>query len=110
MNSRSEPMHNRRRFLHGSSALSLSLLLGERFAASGAEPMPLQRIQRSEMPMLLETPLAALDRPVTPNDLFYLAVKFTGRLIAWFESDLMAINIQVVPDPQPARKRRRKGR
>ena len=54
--------------------------------------------------------LVAHVHPKTPNDLFYLAVKFTGRLIAWFESDLMAINIQVVPDPQPARKRRRKER
>jgi hypothetical protein len=46
--------------------------------------------------------------PKTPNDLFYLAEKFTGRLVAWFEQDLLAINIQFVPDsPSPKKKRRR---
>lgn len=44
--------------------------------------------------------------PKTPADLFYLAEKFTGRLVAWFESDLVAINIQFVADP-PKPKRRR---
>ena len=46
--------------------------------------------------------------PKTPNDLFYLAEKFTGRLVAWFEADLMAINIQFVPDPPVKKKRRRR--
>jgi hypothetical protein len=47
--------------------------------------------------------------PKTPADLFYLAEKFTGRLVAWFESDLLAINIQFVAEP-PKPKRRRKRR
>jgi hypothetical protein len=47
--------------------------------------------------------------PKTPRDLFYLAEKFTGRLIAWFEKDLLSINIQFVPEPEkPVRKRRRR--
>lgn len=51
--------------------------------------------------------LVAHIHPKTPNDLFYLAEKFTGRLIAWFERDIVAINIQFMPDPlKPARKRR----
>ena len=44
----------------------------------------------------------------TTTDLFYLAEKFTGRLIAWFEGSLLAINIQFVADPPAARKRRRR--
>ena len=52
--------------------------------------------------------LVAQVRPKTPSDLFYLAEKFTGRLVAWFEQDLLAINIQFVPEPPaPKRKRRR---
>jgi hypothetical protein len=52
--------------------------------------------------------LVAHVRPKTPDDLFYLAEKFTGRLVAWFENDLLAINIQFVPEPPaPKRKRRR---
>jgi hypothetical protein len=42
----------------------------------------------------------------TATDLFYLAEKFTGRLIAWFEGSLLAINIQFVAEPQPAKRRR----
>lgn len=45
--------------------------------------------------------------PKTSNDLFYLAEKFTGRLVAWFEADLVAINIQFLPDPPPKKRRRR---
>jgi hypothetical protein len=45
--------------------------------------------------------------PKTPNDLFYLTEKFTGRLVAWFEGQLLAINLQFVPEP-PAPKRRRR--
>jgi hypothetical protein len=52
--------------------------------------------------------LVAHVRPKTPNDLFYLAEKFTGRLVAWFESDLVAINIQFVPEPPPKKRRRRR--
>ena len=50
--------------------------------------------------------LVAHIRPKTPGDLWFLAEKFTGRLIAWFEQDLLAINVQFVADP-PARKKRR---
>jgi len=53
--------------------------------------------------------LVAHVHPKTPNDLFYLAEKFTGRLVAWFEADLMAVNVQFVPEP-PKKKRRRKRR
>jgi hypothetical protein len=52
--------------------------------------------------------LVAHVEPRTASDLFYLAEKFTGRLVAWFEQDLLAINIQFVPEPpKPKRKRRR---
>ena len=52
--------------------------------------------------------LVAHVRPKSPDDLFYLAEKFTGRPIAWFENELLAINIQFIPEPvKPARKRRR---
>jgi hypothetical protein len=45
--------------------------------------------------------------PKAPRDLFYLAEKFMGRLVAWFEADLAAINVQfgVVP-PEPKGRRR----
>ena len=46
--------------------------------------------------------------PKTPADLFYLAEKFTGRLVAWLESDLLAINIQFVVEPRKATKRRKR--
>jgi hypothetical protein len=52
--------------------------------------------------------LVALVHPKTADDLFYLAEKFTGRLIAWFESDLLSINIQFVPTPEPPRRKRRR--
>ncbi len=46
--------------------------------------------------------------PKTPDDLFYLAEKFTGRLVAWFQPDLAAINVQFIEDaPAPRRKKRR---
>ncbi len=52
--------------------------------------------------------LVAHVHPKAPADLFYLAEKFTGRLIAWFEADLAAINVQFMADlPKPKRKRRR---
>jgi hypothetical protein len=55
--------------------------------------------------------LVAHVHPKSAADLFYLAEKFTGRLIAWFERDLLAINVQVVAEPeQPARSKRRKRR
>jgi hypothetical protein len=43
----------------------------------------------------------------TTRDLFYLVEKFTGRLVAWFEGELLAINLQFVPDPKPPKRRRR---
>lgn len=53
--------------------------------------------------------LVAHVMPKSPSDLFYLAEKFTGRLVAWFEADLVAINIQfVAPPPKPKRRRARR--
>lgn len=37
-------------------------------------------------------------RPKEPRDLFYLAEKFMGRLVAWFEEELAAINVQLLED------------
>jgi len=52
--------------------------------------------------------LVAHLHPTTPDDLFYLAEKFTGRLVAWFQPDLAAINVQFVADlPQRRTKKRR---
>jgi hypothetical protein len=45
--------------------------------------------------------------PKAPRDLFYLAEKFMGRLVAWFERDLSAINVQFSALP-PEKKRRRR--
>lgn len=51
--------------------------------------------------------LVAHVHPATAADQFYLAEKFMGRLIAWFEADLHAIDIQFIPEPEkPTRKRR----
>lgn len=52
--------------------------------------------------------LVAHIHPKTPTDLFYLAEKFTGRLVAWFEADLLAINIQFVAEPAPPKRKRRR--
>ena len=43
--------------------------------------------------------------PSSPRDVFYLSEKFLGRLAAWFEASLAAINVQFAPDVK-----RRKGR
>lgn len=49
--------------------------------------------------------------PKTPRDLFYLAEKFMGRVVAWFEDDLAAINVQFLGQPgQVARQRPKKRR
>ena len=45
--------------------------------------------------------------PKTSRDLFYLAEKFMGRLVAWFADDLASINVQFLADP-PATKRKRR--
>jgi len=52
--------------------------------------------------------LVAHVHPATPRDQFYLAEKFMGRLIAWFEGDLLAINIQFVPEPEKGKRPKRK--
>jgi hypothetical protein len=52
--------------------------------------------------------LVAHVHPKAPADLFYLAEKFTGRLIAWFEADLVAINVQFMADVPPATRKRRR--
>lgn len=54
--------------------------------------------------------LVAHVHPQAPADLFYLAEKFTGRLIAWFENDLAAINVQFMPDLPAGRKGKRSAR
>jgi hypothetical protein len=54
--------------------------------------------------------LVAHVKPKAPSDLFYLAEKFTGRLVAWFENDLAAVNIQFLSDPRAATPRRRSKR
>ena len=46
--------------------------------------------------------------PRAPRDLFYLAEKFMGRLVAWFESDLAAINVQFGEVPKEPKRRRRR--
>jgi hypothetical protein len=51
--------------------------------------------------------VAARVVPKEPKDQFFLVEKFVGRLVAWFPGDLVAVNMQFVPDP-PARKRRRR--
>lgn len=51
--------------------------------------------------------LLATIHPSSPDELFFLAEKFIGRLIAWFEDDIHAINLQFVSPPpkKPRRKR-----
>ena len=48
--------------------------------------------------------------PKAPRDLFYLAEKFMGRMVAWFEDELAAINVQFVEEPKPKRRAGRKKR
>ncbi len=43
-----------------------------------------------------------------PADAFFLVEKFIGRLVAWFENELAAINLQLLPDEAPKRRRRRR--
>jgi hypothetical protein len=47
--------------------------------------------------------------PATPRDQFYLTEKFMGRLIAWFEKDLLAINVQFVAEPEKPKRKKRRG-
>jgi hypothetical protein len=52
--------------------------------------------------------LVAYIHPSAPRDVFYLSEKFLGRLVAWFEQHLAAINIQFVPEPAKRRRRKRR--
>lgn len=45
--------------------------------------------------------------PKERRDLFYLAEKFMGRLVAWFEDELAAINLQFLSDADRPRRTRR---
>lgn len=44
--------------------------------------------------------------PKERRDVFYLAEKFMGRLVAWFAPDLAAINVQFVDPPLPPQPKR----
>jgi hypothetical protein len=46
--------------------------------------------------------------PKAQSELFYLAEKFMGRLVGWFEADLTAINVQLSAPPEPPKRRRRR--
>jgi hypothetical protein len=46
--------------------------------------------------------------PKERRDLFYLAEKFLGRLVAWFEEELAAISLQFLTETPPPRRRRRR--
>jgi hypothetical protein len=48
--------------------------------------------------------------PKDRRDLFYLAEKFMGRLVAWFEDELAAINVQLLALPEKPRRRWKAGR
>ena len=45
--------------------------------------------------------------PKTKNYEYYLVEKFIGRLVAWFQADLAAINVQFLADT-PLKKRKKK--
>lgn len=51
--------------------------------------------------------LVARVRPKDRRDIFYLAEKFMGRLVAWFEAELAAIHLQFLDEPAPAKRRKR---
>jgi hypothetical protein len=44
--------------------------------------------------------LVAKVHPKERRDLFYLAEKFMGRLVAWFEEELAAINVQLLAEEE----------
>jgi hypothetical protein len=52
--------------------------------------------------------LVATVVPKTPSDQFYLAEKFTGRLIAWFDGELVAINMQPAGEVEQVKARKRR--
>ncbi len=53
--------------------------------------------------------MTARIHPKTPQDTFFLTEKLIGRLVAWFNDDLAAINIQFseAEPPKATRKRKR---
>ena len=53
--------------------------------------------------------LVARGKPQDPRDIFYLAEKFMGRLVAWFETELAAIHLLFLDDAAPAKRRKRSG-
>jgi DMSO/TMAO reductase YedYZ molybdopterin-dependent catalytic subunit len=71
----------RRDFLQTSAALSTALMVGGQGGRAGGQAAPLRLIPRTENPLNLETPLAALDRFVTPNDLFYVRNHFPAPTV-----------------------------
>lgn len=46
--------------------------------------------------------------PIIESDSFFLAEKFVGRLIAWFSSEIAAINLQFLSDPPTRKKAKRR--
>jgi len=52
--------------------------------------------------------LVANIKSKNPADAFFLVEKFVGRLVAWFENELVAINLQFLQDEAPKKRRRRK--
>jgi len=46
--------------------------------------------------------------PSSPRDVFYLSEKFLGRLVAWFEEHLAAINVQFATDVKRRKRRTRR--
>ena len=54
--------------------------------------------------------LLARIHPGDPADLFFFVEKFIGRLVAWFEDDLVAINVQFGESETRSGLRRRAGR
>jgi hypothetical protein len=49
--------------------------------------------------------ISAQVHPKDKRDHFYLAEKLMGRLVAWFEDDLVAINVQFIEEEKKKRKR-----
>ena len=53
--------------------------------------------------------LVAEIHPADEDDTYFFAEKFIGRLVAWFQPDLAAINIQFRDAPvQPSRRKKQK--
>jgi hypothetical protein len=52
--------------------------------------------------------LVARIQSKNPDDAFFLVEKFIGRLVAWFENELAAINLQFLPEEATKKRRRRR--